>query len=167
MICEARKVAFGLMIALIGLQLGAGTSLADDFRWHGQSNEHGGKVWYGLAADHPEAAESTGIEITCYAFDRSVRLVIYREIPNDFEVGQRLIFTVVGGQPFEREAELAYWGYIGAMPSTWLWPDDLQTLMVGEKLEVMPEGNTSGFLFQADLTGVRALMDRYLRACIG
>lgn len=136
------------------------------FVWHGKSNSHGGKVRFSSPPEGDEYHESKKIDITCYAFDRGIRLILYSDTPEDFEAGQGVVFSIDGGERFGREAEIAYWGYFGKMPSTWLSPEDLELLMKGSNLKITLEHDVSGFVFNADLTATHRLFSRHLRACL-
>lgn len=91
--------------------------------------------------------------------------MIYSETPDGFEAGEGVVFTFDDGTRVQRPAELAFWGYFGRMPSTWLARDDLEHLMKRSQLEITLDNDASGFEFKVDLTGTRKLFSQHLGAC--
>lgn len=121
---------------------------------------------YSIPPDGEDYSESNKVRITCYALDKSIRLVMVKHAPDDLSPSDSIYFYVDNGSHLESAAELAQWGYVGAMPSGWVWPDLLKQMMRGRKLEIRFKRHTNEVFYELDLTGTRKSFRRHMSACL-
>jgi hypothetical protein len=134
--------------------------------WRGWSNSHGGVVEFGTHPGGSDYQETEKVTITCYALDNSIRLVIEYETPKSFGVGDKIYFHVDDSEPVYANAELAFFGLWGAMPSAWISPSLLRALMQGTNLDIKLKGQPDETYYELHLTGTQYLFSRHLRACL-
>lgn len=134
--------------------------------WHGWSNDHGGVVEYSIPPDSLEYSESKKFTITCYALDKSIRLVIIDHATDELKAGDSVYFYVDEGSHLEASVELAHWGYLGIMPSAWVFPDLPKEMMRGRKLEIRFNSHYNPVYKEIDLTGTNKLFRQHLSACL-
>lgn len=134
--------------------------------WHGWSSDHGGVVEYSISPDSLDYSESMKVTISCYALDKSIRLVIVDHAPDELKAGDSMYFYVDEGSHHEAYVELAHWGYLGIMPSAWVFPDLPKEMMRGRKLEIRFNSHYNPVYKEIDLTGTNRLFRRHLSACL-
>ncbi len=160
------KRLWGTTALMLFLGCSAGPAAPYEDIWHGWSNSHGGVMEYSYDPRSWESAELKRLKITCYALDKSIRLVIYSRAPDNFHVSQGIRFHVDDEQPVSFDAEIAFWGYWGPMPSTWINADLLEKMMKGGQLDIKLESDPDFAYFRAHLTGTQNLFARHLKACL-